>query len=144
MAEPLTYFEDVVIGEVLVTPAMTLTEAHVNLYSGLAGEAAEDPTSIPDLLPLCVSTGLGWRVNRPPLAVLAFIGMDWQITRPLRVGDTIHSASCAAIRRSMREGGIIIEDHEVFDQHGQVVQRGRVTFLVARRPRETPEEGATP
>ncbi len=128
------YFEDVTLGDSVESPGLTVTEAHVNLYHGLTAEPPDDPGRVPDLLPLCLSTGLGWRVPRPPLAVLAFLGVEWEVVKPLRVGDTIHGVSRAVSRRAMREGGIIIEEHEVIDQRGQVVQRGRFTFLVARRP----------
>ncbi len=133
---PKTYFEDVALDETLETPAITLTEAHVSLYHGLAGEAAADPAEVPALLPLCLSTGLGWRVPRPPLAVQAFLGVEWEVLRPLRVGDTIRGRSRARQRRLLREGGVIVEEHQVVDQHGRVAQRGRFTFLVARRPTE--------
>ena len=133
-AHPQFFFEDVVLHGEQVTPAMTLTEAHAGLYRGLAQEAADDPTLIPDLLPLCLSTGLGWRIAQPPLAVLAFMGLEWEIVRPARVGDTIHSHARTVIKRSMREGGIVIEEREIIDQRGDVVQRGRFTFLVAKRP----------
>jgi acyl dehydratase len=121
-----TYFEDVEVGDVERTPAMTLTEAHAALYRGLTSE-------IPDLLPLCLATGLGWRMPRPPLAVLAFMSVEWKIHRPLRVGDTIHSVLRVAVKRSMREGGVVIQNQDVVDQHGAVAQAGRVIFLVAKR-----------
>ena len=127
------YFEDVQIGDEDLTPAMTLTEAHTALYRGLTGDAPDDPTAIPDLLPLCLSTGLGWRMARPPLVVLAFMGFEWTIHRPLRIGDTVHGRARAVVKRSMREAGVIIEDHEIVDQRGDVVQGGRFTFLVAKR-----------
>jgi acyl dehydratase len=129
----VTYFEDVQVGDVEVTPAMTLTEAHAALYRGLIGESPEGPAAFPDLLPLCLATGLGWRTPRPPLAVLAFMSFDWKIHRALRVGDTIHGRARAALKRSMREGGVIIEDHELIDQHGEVAQGGRFVFMVAKR-----------
>ncbi len=127
------YFEDVQIGDEDLTPAMTLTAAHAALYRGLTGDAPNDPTVIPDLLPLCLSTGLGWRMARPPLAVLAFMGVEWAIHRSLRIGDTVHGRARAVVKRSMREAGVIIEDHEILDQRGDVVQGGRFTFLVAKR-----------
>jgi hypothetical protein len=34
----------------------------------------------------------------------------------------------------MREGGVVVEDHEIIDQRGAVVQRGRLTFLLEKRP----------
>lgn len=131
---PAYYFEDVEVGAVLETPAVTVTEAHAEIYRGLSRELAEDAQVVPDLLPLCLSTGLGWRVPQPPLAVLAFLGFEWEILQPLQVGDTMYSRARTVTKRSMRDGGIIIEEREVIDQRGDTVQRGRFTFLVAKRP----------
>lgn len=135
MAEPArSYFEDVVLHAVLETPALTLTEAHVGLYTGLSQDLPVDTGLVPELLPLCLTTGLGWRVAQPPLAVLAFMGFEWEVLQPVRVGDTIHSRSRTAVKRSMREGGVIVEDRQVINQRGETVNRGRFTFLVAKRP----------
>lgn len=134
MAGPVrSYFEDVELGAVVETPAMTVTETHVALYAGITRETVE-PGTVPDLLPLCLTIGLSWRINQPPLAVLAFMGFEWRMNAPLRVGDTIHGRSRTAVKRSMREGGVIIEDREVINQRGEVVHEGRFTFLVAKRP----------
>jgi len=129
-----TFFEDTKLNDLVTSPAMTLTEAHLSLYSGITGDVAVEPGAVAELLPLCLSIGLGWRVPQPPLAVLAFMSMDYQIVRPLRVGDTVYGTSRVVSRRTMREGGLVIEDHEIIDQRGEVAQRGRFTFLVARRP----------
>jgi acyl dehydratase len=135
MAEPPRfYFEDVVLHGVLETPALTLTEAHVGLYTGLSQDVPVETGLVPELLALCLTTGLGWRVSQPPLAVLAFMGFEWEVLQPVRVGDTIHSRSRTALKRSMREGGVIVEEREVINQRGEVVNQGRFTFLVAKRP----------
>jgi hypothetical protein len=128
------YFEDVVVHAELQTPAITVTEAHVALYAGIAQEPAADPHEVPPLLPLCLATGLGWRSPQPPLDVLAFLSIEWEIVAPLRVGDTIHSRSRTALKRSMREGGVVVEQRELVNQRGEVVQKGRFTFLVGKRP----------
>jgi acyl dehydratase len=128
------YFEDVEVGEEVVTPGLTLTETHAKLYRGLTGDEGAAADTVPDLLPLCVSTGLGWRVARPPLVVLAFIGIEWRILRTARVGDTVHSRSRMTAKRSMRDAGVIITENEIVDQRGDVVQSGRFTYLVAKRP----------
>ena len=133
MTGPRFYFEDVVLRGVVETPALTLTETHVAIYSGLSHEVAE-PGLVPELLPLCLTTGLGWRVPQPPLAVLAFMGFEWEVLQPVRVGDTIHSRSKTVVKRSMREGGVIVEERQVINQRGEIVHRGRFTFLVAKRP----------
>jgi hypothetical protein len=129
------FFEDVEVNVPLETPGITLTRAHVALFSGITGEAGpEDPNTVPGLLPLCLSSGLGWRVPRPPLAVLAFMGFEWRFLAPVRVGDTVHSVSRTITKRSMREGGVVIEERSIVNQRGETVQAGKLTLLVARRP----------
>ena len=130
---PATYFEDVEVGSQHETPGITITEAHVSLYGGLTGDHPSGLGLAPELLALCLSTGLGWRIERPPLVVLAFMSIDWKVDRPLHVGDTIHSRSRTALKRSMKDGGVVIEEHALIDQHGDVLQHGRFTFLVAKR-----------
>jgi hypothetical protein len=132
--ERRVYFEDVQTGVPLETPAMTLTETHAALFASLGAARPGEPGAIPDLLPLCLSSGLGWRVPQPPLVVLAFMGFEWRFLKPTRVGDTIRSVSKTVAKRSMKEGGVVIEERIILNQHGQVVQSGRLTLLVAKRP----------
>jgi len=135
MIEPKKfYFEDVVLQGVLQTPAMTITEAHVAMYAGLTRDDPAEPGSVPEILPICLTTGLGWRVPQPPLAVLAFMGFEWHALSPVRVGDTIFSRSKTVTKRSMKDGGVVIEEREVINQRGETVHKGKFTFLVAKRP----------
>lgn len=137
-ASPAAYFEDLVVGEIHQTPAITLTQAHVAQFLGLVGDwpghALDAAPPVPDLLPLCLSSGLGFRVAGPPLAVLAFMGFEWRFLEPLHVGDTILSRSTMVAKRPMREGGVIVEARDVYDQRGRIAQSGRLTLLIARRP----------
>lgn len=135
------------VGEPLESPARTLTEGDVVRYVGLTGEWDPRTTDevfsrrsggggrvVPDLLPLCISSGLGWRVACPPLAVLAFMGFEWKFALPLRLGDTIRSRSRTVAKRAMKDGGVLVEEREILNQRGEVVQSGRLTLLVAKRP----------
>jgi acyl dehydratase len=131
-----TYFEDVVVDSLKTTPAITVTAAHVEMYQGLTREMAAGPGDVPDVLPLCMAIGLGWRVKDPPMAVQAFVALDWKIVRELRVGDTMHTRSRIISKRPMRDAGLIIDERTILDQHGEVVQQGRFTFLVAKRQKE--------
>jgi acyl dehydratase len=133
-AERRLYFEDVQTGVPLETPAMTLTATHAALFASLGTSRPADPGTMPELLPLCLSSGLGWRVPQPPLVVLAFMGFEWRFLKPTRVGDTIRSVSKTVAKRSMKEGGVVIEERSILNQHGEVVQSGRLTLLVAKRP----------
>jgi hypothetical protein len=36
----------------------------------------------------------------------------------------------------MRDAGLIVDERTILDQHGEVVQQGRFTFLVAKRNKE--------
>jgi len=134
MAENRFYFEDIEIGKVLETPAMTITEVHVALYGGLVGFPAAEPGSVQDLLPLCLSSGLGFRIPQPPLVVLAFMGFEWRFVQPARVGDTIRSASRTLAKRLIKEGGVIIEERKILNHRDETLQAGKLTLLVARRP----------
>ncbi len=130
-----SYFEDIELHVPLETPGMTLTEAHVALFSGLAQTTpTREPGLVPDLLPLCLSSGLGWRVPQPPLSVLAFMGFEWRFLLPVRVGDTIRAVSVMQTKRSLREGGVVIEERRILNQRGEIAQTGKVTLLVAKRP----------
>ena len=132
-----TYFEDVVVDQLKTTPAITVTAAHVEMYQGLTREMAGSG-DIPDVLPLCMAIGLGWRVKDPPMAVQAFVALDWKIVKELRVGDTMHSRSRIVSKRPLRDNGLIVDERTILDQHGEVVQQGKFTFLVAKRSKEAP------
>jgi hypothetical protein len=83
------YFEDVEMNVPLETPGVTLTRAHVALFAGVTGDTAlRDPESVPDLLPLCLSSGLGWRVPRRRWPCWLH-GFQWRFLSALSVGDTI-------------------------------------------------------
>ncbi len=131
-----TYFEDVVGDRVQETPAITLTEAHVDMYRGLTREMSSGSSEVPDVLPLCMAIGLGWRVKDPPMVVQAFVALDWKMMRELRVGDTMRTRSRIVSKRPMREGGLVIDERTILDQHGEIVQQGKFTFLVAKRHKE--------
>jgi acyl dehydratase len=62
------------------------------------------------------------------------MGFEWRFLGPVRVGDTIRSVSRTLTKRSMREGGVVIEERSIVNQRGESVQSGKLTLLVARRP----------
>src|SRR2546428_10446138 len=77
-----SYFEDVPLEHVEETPGLTITSAHVAIYLGLTRELAADGGAVPDVLPLCFTTGLGWRGPKPPPVVLPVMGLHRQGPRP--------------------------------------------------------------
>jgi hypothetical protein len=137
-AQDRVYFEDVVVDHVFETPAITLTEAHVGLYGGLVDDRAADTGDVPELLPLCLSSGLGWRLPQPPLEVLAFMGFEWKFVRAARVGDTVRCVSRSLTKRAMRDAGVVVEERKILNQRDEMIQWGKLTLLVAKRPARGP------
>jgi acyl dehydratase len=137
-AEGRAYFEDLNVGLSFETPGMTLTGAHVTQFLGLTGDwpdhALDLYQPVPDLLPLCTSSGLGWRISAPPLAIMAFMGFEWSFLRSIRIGDTIRCRSTTVNLRAIRDAGVVVEERDILNQRDEVAQRGRITLLVARRP----------
>ena len=138
MAEAL-YFEDVVVGASVDTPARTLTETDFLQYVSVAGDSATRVADVsdrvmPDLLPLCASSGLTWRIPQRPLSILAFMGFEWQFFKPVRIGDTVRCRLRSLAKRKTKEGGVVIQEHTMINQRDEVVQRGKVTLLVGSRP----------
>jgi len=68
--------------------------------------------------------------------VLAFMVFDLHIHLPVRVGDTIRCRIRVAGKRPMKDGGVVIEQRQMVNQRGDVVQESEYKLLVARRPRE--------
>src|SRR5205809_6704546 len=117
-----SYFEDVPVDDVQETPGLTVTSAHVAIYLGLTRELDVDGATVPDLLPLCFTTGLGWRVPKPPLVVLAFMGLDWPGLRSVRVGDTVMSRARIVTKPPLRHARLVAKGREIAAQTVEIAQ----------------------
>lgn len=141
MAEVL-YFEDVEIGEVVTTPARTITEADLVGFAAISGDhealdqgrgqAGRSPV-VPDVLIIAITSGLGFRIAGPQPQVLAFMVLDWRFLLPVHVGDTVHCRMRVTAKRRLKEGGVVVERREIVNQRGEVVHEGEYKLLVARR-----------
>jgi acyl dehydratase len=141
------YFEDIPVGEVLRTPARTVTEADLVRFAAISGDYAgldRGPggcgPGVPDYLVFALTSGLGFRVPVAQPLVLAFMVIDWRFLGTVRLGDTVHCRLQVSAKRALKEGGVLVERREIVNQRGEVVQEGEYKLLVARRPR--PAEGA--
>jgi acyl dehydratase len=143
-----TFYEDYTLGDEFLTPARTVTEADVVLFAGLSGDYNRLHTDAEyskgmlfgeriahGLLGLAIVSGLGYRSGIDPDGALAFLGLTWKFTGPIRFGDTIHAIfRIAALRETSKpDRAIVVEAIRVLNQRGEVVQEGEWTFLVKRR-----------
>jgi acyl dehydratase len=139
------YFEDLEVGDGFESPGRTITEADVVGYAAISGDqeildftAGEPglPPVVPELLIMIISSGLGFRAPAEMPQVLAFMVLDLHTHLPVRVGDTIRCRIRVAGKRPMKDAGVVVEQRQMLNQRGDVVQEAEYKLLVARRPRE--------
>jgi len=139
------YFEDLEVGDGFESPGRTITEADVVSFAAISGDQeALDFTAgeagllplVPELLIMIMSSGLGFRAPAEMPQVLAFMVFDLYIRLPVRVGDTVRCRIRVAGKRPMKDAGVIVEQRQMVNQRGDVVQEAEYKLLVARRPRE--------
>ena len=143
-----TFYEDYTVGDEFVTPARTVTETDVTMFAALSGDynrlhtdaeyAAHGPFGeriAHGLLGLSFVIGLAYRTEIDPDGAVAFLGLSWKFSGPIRLGDTVHAIIRIASMRPTRapDRGIIIQDTQLLNQRGEVVQIGELTMMVKRR-----------
>ena len=144
-----TFYEDYAIGDEFVTPARTVTEADVTLFAALSGDynrlhtdaeyAAQGPFGeriAHGLLGLSMVIGLAFRTEIDPDGAVAFLGLSWKFSAPIKFGDTIHAIIRVANMRPTRNlaRGIIVQTTQLLNQRGEIVQSGELTMMLKRRP----------
>jgi acyl dehydratase len=147
------YLEDYRVGEILVSPARTMTQVDVQTFAGLTGDwhplhtdaeyAARSPFGQPivhGMLTLAVGSALVLRLGPHvyiPKSFIAFYGMERvRFTKPVMLGDTIHSVNRVAeltVKDDRR--GILEWAGEVRNQRDETVVAWTSRMLVGRRPR---------
>ena len=144
-----TFYEDYAVGDRFITPARTVTEADVAMFAALSGDynrlhtdaeyAARGPFGeriAHGLLGLSWVIGLGYRTEIDPDGALAFLGLSWKFSGPIKLGDTLHAIIDIASMRttSTPDRGIIVQSTQLLNQRGEVVQSGELTMMLKRRP----------
>jgi acyl dehydratase len=148
VARVKTYFEDCSVGDTHVTPARTITETDVVMFAALSGDynplhtdAEFAKTTLFEqriahgLLGLAITGGLKARLGLFDGTVVAFLGLTWEFKKPIFFGDTIYARFTIAEKRETkhRDRGIIVQDVDLLNQRGEVVQTGRHTVMVKRK-----------
>lgn len=144
-----TFYEDFAVGDEFVTPGRTITEADVVAFAGLTGDYNRlhtDAEFMRDsvfgeriahgLLGLAIVNGLKYRTDIDADGVIAFLGISWKFSGPIRFGDTIHGVLRVTAMRptSKPDRGILTNSVQVVNQRGEVVQEGDMTMMVKRQP----------
>ena len=136
--------EDLQPGDQWESAGRTLTETDVVNYAGLSGDfnpihmdqeyAKTTPygrTVAHGLLGLAIASGLA--TQAPRVKTIAFLSLlEWKFTEPLAPGDTIHVVSrvLSIEPRARGRRGIVTWHRCLVNQHGKIVQEGRLQTLV--------------
>lgn len=144
------WFEDFSVGSQVTTAARAVTEADIVAFADLSGDnnpihvdaafAAKTPFGqriAHGLLGLSIATGLSAATGHLDGTAIAFVGLDeWRFLAPVRIGDSIHLRwTVLEARPSSRpDAGVLVRRMEIVNQEGTVVQSGKFTVLVRRRP----------
>jgi acyl dehydratase len=144
------WFEDYQVGEKLVSPGRTITEADVVGFAGLTGDwhplhtDAEYARSTPfgeriahGMLTLCVGSALLFRLGQYaalPRSFIAFYGMDSiRFVGPVKIGDTIHcEMEVVTLEEKDEKRGIIVARNAIKNQRDEEVVVYTTRALVGR------------
>lgn len=145
------YFDEIQIGDTLITHRRTVTEADIVNFAGISGDffyAHTDETSLEGSIferrvahgYFIISAAAGLFVDPKKGPVLANYGLDnLRFTMPVYVGDTI-SVQLTCKRKTKKENkegqipqGVVEWDVEVKNQRGETVATETVLTLVARQ-----------
>ena len=145
------FFEEFSIGQHIISTARTVTESDVVTFAGLSGDYtqihtdAEFSKNTPfgqrvahGLLGIAIASGLTTRTGVLEGTVLAFREInEWKFSKPIFIGDTVHVELTVKETKALPrlEGGSVIIELSVKNQHEEVTMKGLWTVLVVSKPK---------
>jgi len=144
------YFEEFEIGQRMISPGRTVTEADVVNFAGISGDFTSIHTDavyakhtpfgkrvVYGLLGMSIASGLAVRVGVLEGTVLAFREIEnWKFSQPLFIGDTIHVEIEVERTKLIPRlgGGSLTLGLKVKNQDDQTVMKGQWIVLVECKP----------
>jgi len=144
------YLEDWVAGEIVESPAITVTETHVVTYAWCSGDlnpmhtdaefAAKSPLKqriAHGTLVMSIATGLSARTGTMDGSAIAALGVDeWKFVAPVFIGDTIRlrATTVSARKASKGDRGVVVRRMDILNQRDELVQTGLMTTMVRTSP----------
>lgn len=144
------YFEEFEVGQEIVTPARTITEADIVNFAGLSGDYnaihtnAEYAKTTPfgrriahGLLVMAVVSGLAVQTGVLEGTILAFREIaSWRFSHPVYPGDTVYAVLKVVDKKALPRlgGGSVDIQITVYNQKDEAVMRGVWRVLVASKP----------
>ena len=142
------YFEDLQVGDTMVTPGRTITETDLVNFCGLSGDYNELHSNeeyarqrrfgrriAHGLLGLAVASGLAARLGFMEGTAEAFMGLEWKFKAPILIGDTVQLRAKVVAKREVKRlsAGLVFIQAELRNQNDEVTQEGQWTLLLKSR-----------
>jgi acyl dehydratase len=138
-------FEDLAPGRAFDAGSRVVSAADIAAFADLSGDrnaihmdgAAAGPFAGPiahGALGIAIGTGLVSQAGITAGVLVALVEARWRFIAPVRPGDTLSARVTVAERRetSRSDRGLVRFAVELTNQHGQLVQAGELTELIAR------------
>lgn len=140
------YFEDLSVGQVLISPARTVTETDLVSFAMVSGDWNAIHTDeefakntyygkrvVHGVFGIALMTGLMDRAGWFDGSAIAMLGIDgWRFTGPVFVGDTLHCRVEITGKRLTSKGdrGILERKFSLLNQRDEVVQEGNISLMI--------------
>jgi len=144
------YFEEFEVGQKVVSPGRTITEADIVAFAGISGDFNSIHTDAEfardagfgqrvahGLLGLSIASGLLVRSGVMEGTVMAFREIaQWKFSQPIFIGDTIHVVLEVSEMKSLPRlgGGSLLLALHVQNQDDVTVMKGQWSVLVQSKP----------
>lgn len=142
------FYEDFEVGEHWVTPRRTITETDLVVFAAFSGDSNPIHTDaefakttiygtrlLHGPAGFVIATGLESRLGIKDGTAIAFLGMNWDMRGPIKIGDTIHVRQSVVSKRETKkkDRGIVIFHVAIVNQSEEVVQEGEWKLMMMRR-----------
>ena len=143
------YYEDIELGQKLVTRGRTITEADIVAFAGLTGDynpmhtdaeymkgSAFGQRIAHGMLTLSYAVGQAYQLGFMERTVIAFRGLEMKFSLPVFIGDTLHVELVVLEKKEARRlgGGTVTLEVKIINQDGKTVQSGTWTVILASKP----------
>jgi acyl dehydratase len=143
------YFEDIQVGQKLVTRGRTITESDLVQFAGLTGDYNPMHTDAEymkksqfgqriahGMLCLSYAVGQAYQLGFMERTVVAFRGLEMKFSLPVFIGDTLRTELTIKEMKAMPRlsAGTVDLDVRITNQEGKTVQSGTWQVMMALRP----------
>lgn len=146
------FFEELEIGQKMVTRGRTITEADIVQFGALTGDF--NPMHFDadymqghmlgkrvahGMLTVSYAVGQAYQLGFLEQTVLSFRSIEMKFSAPVYIGDTIHVELTVTEKKEARRlgGGTVTLEVRIVNQEGVAVQKGTWVVLIASKMADT-------